>query len=165
MVFSDNVTVEHEVALKGWAADRGLLVMGPDCGTAVVDGVGLGFANVVRPGPVGIVAASGTGAQHMLALLDGAGIGVTHCLGVGGRDLSADVGGMSTPAALDRLDATIRTSSDRAGVEATGRRRRGRDVAGTRETLETPVVIGLPRSWTTGPHTRRPRAGRRGGRT
>ena len=73
-----------------------VLVMGPDCGTAVVGGVGLGFANVVRPGPVGLVAASGTGAQQLMCLLDGAGVGVTHCLGVGGRDLSAAVGGRST---------------------------------------------------------------------
>jgi FdrA protein len=69
----------------------------------VVSGVGLGFANVVRPGPVGIVAASGTGAQHLMTLLDSADIGVTHCLGVGGRDLSAAVGGLSTMVALERL--------------------------------------------------------------
>lgn len=105
MIFSDNVTVEHEVQLKEIAAAAGLLLMGPDCGTAVVAGVGLGFANVVRPGPVGIVAASGTGAQHLMALLDGAGIGVTHCLGVGGRDMSSDVRARSTLAALDRLEA------------------------------------------------------------
>ncbi len=105
MVFSDNVAVEHEIALKEMAADNGLLVMGPDCGTAVIDGIGLGFANVVRPGPVAIVAASGTGAQHLMALLDGAGVGVTHCVGVGGRDLSDQVRGRSTLAALDRLDA------------------------------------------------------------
>ncbi|QWZ10239.1 FdrA family protein [Nocardioides panacis] len=105
MVFSDNVPLEQEVALKEHAARAGLLVMGPDCGTAVVGGVGLGFANVVRPGPVGIVAASGTGAQHLMALLDGAGVGVSHCLGVGGRDLSAEVAGRSTLRALDLLDA------------------------------------------------------------
>ena len=105
MVFSDNVPVEQEVALKQRAAEAGVLVMGPDCGTAVVGGVGLGFANVVRPGPVGIVAASGTGAQHLMSLLDGAGVGVSHCLGVGGRDLSEAVGGLSTLRALDLLDA------------------------------------------------------------
>jgi FdrA protein len=105
LVFSDNVPVEQEVALKEAAARRGLLVMGPDCGTAVVGGVGLGFANVVRPGPVGLVAASGTGAQQVMALLDAAGTGVSHCLGVGGRDLTAEVGGRSTLAALDALDA------------------------------------------------------------
>ncbi|HSK28104.1 MAG TPA: hypothetical protein VK894_14430 [Jiangellales bacterium] len=103
MLFSDNVPVEQEVWLKREAARRGLLVMGPDCGTAVVSGLGLGFANVVRPGPVGLVAASGTGAQHLMSLLDGAGVGVSHCLGVGGRDLSGAVGGLSTHAALDLL--------------------------------------------------------------
>ena len=104
MIFSDNVPVEQEVALKRAAAERGVLVMGPDCGTAVVDGVGLGFANVVSPGPVGIVAASGTGCQQLLVLLDHAGVGVTHALGVGGRDLSAEVGGLATREALRRLD-------------------------------------------------------------
>jgi len=110
MVFSDNVPVEQEVALKRAAAEQGLLVMGPDCGTAVVGGLGLGFANLVQPGPVGIVAASGTGCQQVLALLDHAGVGVTHALGVGGRDLSAEVGGLATREALRRLDAD-------AGVE------------------------------------------------
>jgi len=100
MVFSDNVPVEQEVALKRAAAEQGLLVMGPDCGTAVVGGLGLGFANVVQPGPVGVVAASGTGCQQVLALLDHAGVGVTHALGVGGRDLSAEVGGPATREAL-----------------------------------------------------------------
>ena len=104
MLFSDNVPVEQEIALKRVAADRGLLVMGPDCGTAVVGGLGLGFANVVRPGPVGIVAASGTGCQQLLTLLDHAGVGVTSALGVGGRDLSAEVGGLATREALRRLD-------------------------------------------------------------
>jgi FdrA protein len=109
MVFSDNVPVEQEVALKAYAERAGVLVMGPDCGTAVVGGVGLGFANVVRPGPVGIVAASGTGAQHLMALLDGADIGISHCLGVGGRDLSTAVGAASTLRALDLLDADAAT--------------------------------------------------------
>jgi FdrA protein len=105
MVFSDNVPLEEEIALKRAAAERGLLVMGPDCGTAVVDGLGLGFATVVTPGPVGIVAASGTGCQQLLALLDHAGVGVGSALGVGGRDLSAEVRGASTREALRRLDA------------------------------------------------------------
>ena len=105
MLFSDNVPLAQEVRLKDEALARGLLVMGPDCGTAVVSGVGLGFANVVRPGPVGVVAASGTGAQQLLCLLDAAGVGVSHCLGVGGRDLSAEVGGRSTRQALALLDA------------------------------------------------------------
>ncbi len=105
MIFSDNVPVDQEVALKRYAADRELLVMGPDCGTAVIGGLGLGFANVVAPGPVGIVAASGTGCQQVLALLDHAGVGVTTAYGVGGRDLSAEVGGLATRTALARLDA------------------------------------------------------------
>ncbi len=104
MVFSDNMPVAEEIRLKEAAARRGLLAMGPDCGTAVVGGVGLGFANVVRPGPVGLVAASGTGAQHIMSLLDAAGVGVSHVLGVGGRDLTAAVGGRTTLAALDALE-------------------------------------------------------------
>jgi len=104
MLFSDNVPVDQEVALKRVATERGLLVMGPDCGTAVLGGVGLGFANAVSPGPVGIVAASGTGCQQLLALLHHAGVGVGHALGVGGHDLSAEVGGLSTRDALLRLD-------------------------------------------------------------
>jgi FdrA protein len=104
MVFSDNVPVDQEVVLKQRATERGVLVMGPDCGTAVVGGVGLGFANRTRPGPVGIVAASGTGCQQLMCLLDAAGIGVTAALGVGGRDLSSEVGGLSTREAMRRLD-------------------------------------------------------------
>jgi FdrA protein len=104
MIFSDNVPVEQEVFLKDRAAERGLLVMGPDCGTAVVGGVGLGFANSLAAGPVGIVAASGTGAQQVLCLLDHAGVGVSACLGLGGRDLSAEVGGRSARVALTALD-------------------------------------------------------------
>ncbi len=104
MIFSDNVPVDQEVALKDAASERGLLVMGPDCGTAVVGGVGLGFANVTRSGRVGVVAASGTGCQQLLCLLDAVGVGVGAALGVGGRDLSAAVGGRSTREALRRLD-------------------------------------------------------------
>lgn len=104
MIFSDNVPVEQEIRLKDVAADRGLLVLGPDCGTAVVGGVGLGFANAVLPGPVGLVAASGSGAQQLMCLLDAAGVGISAVLGVGGRDLSGAVAGRSTRAALAALD-------------------------------------------------------------
>ena len=142
MVFSDNVPVQQEVALKERAAARGVLVMGPDCGTAVVGGVGLGFANVVRPGPVGIVAASGTGAQHLLALLDGADVGVSHCLGVGGRDLSDAVGGRSTLQALDLLDADPGTELivvvSKPPADAVAERVRAHAAS-----LATPVVFGL----------------------
>jgi FdrA protein len=109
MVFSDNVPVEQEISLKCLAAQRDVLVMGPDCGTAVVGGLGLGFANVVRPGPVSLVAASGTGAQQVMSLLDAAGVGVRHCLGLGGRDLSAAVGGRSASQALRALAADAGT--------------------------------------------------------
>ncbi|MFF5211519.1 FdrA family protein [Streptosporangium sp. NPDC000396] len=105
MIFSDNVPIEQEVLLKRRAEERDVLVMGPDCGTAVIGGAGLGFANVLRPGPVGVVAASGTGAQQVTCLLDLAGVGVSHVLGVGGRDLSEEVGGLSTLRALEALDA------------------------------------------------------------
>ncbi|HJQ00173.1 MAG TPA: hypothetical protein VJ851_01110 [Jatrophihabitans sp.] len=105
LLFSDNVSIEHEIALKDAAAALGLLVMGPDCGTAVVGGIGLGFAHTLRPGPVGLVAASGTGAQQVLCLLDAAGVGVSSALGVGGRDLTEQVAGRSTLAALRLLDA------------------------------------------------------------
>jgi FdrA protein len=109
MIFSDNVPVEQEITLKDIAAQRDLIVMGPDCGTAIVGGVGLGFSHTLAAGPVGLVAASGTGAQQVLCLLDHAGTGVSAALGVGGRDLSAAVGGRSARAALAALDADPRT--------------------------------------------------------
>jgi succinyl-CoA synthetase alpha subunit len=104
MVFSNDVPLAQEVALKATADRLGLLVMGPDCGTAIVNGVGLGFANVVEPGPVGIVGAAGTGIQQLCCLLDWAGVGVRHALGTGGSDLSSEVGGSSTLRALAALD-------------------------------------------------------------
>jgi FdrA protein len=105
MIFSDNVPLEQEVMLKDIAAQRDLIVMGPDCGTAIVGGIGLGFSHTLAAGPVGLVAASGTGAQQVLSLLDHAGVGVSAAIGVGGRDLSAAIGGRSARAALTALDA------------------------------------------------------------
>ena len=105
LLFSDGVSVEDEVALKVRAESLGQLVMGPGAGTAVLGGVGLGFANTVSPGRVGVVAAAGTGAQEVLALLTAGGSGVAAVIGVGGRDLSRAVGGRMTRAAL-RLLAT-----------------------------------------------------------
>lgn len=102
-LYSDNVDLENEVALKQEAAQRGLLVMGPDCGTAIVGGVGLGFANRVRRGGVGIVAASGTGLQHVSVRVHQLGGGITHALGTGGRDLSEAVGAITALQALDLL--------------------------------------------------------------
>lgn len=104
LLFSDNVPVEEEAELKKRANELGLLVMGPGAGTAVISGVGLGFANAVRRGPVGVVAAAGTGAQEVSALLDRWGVGVSHVIGVGGRDLSESIGGRMARAAVRALD-------------------------------------------------------------
>src|SRR5258706_6599899 len=102
-LFSDNVPLAEEVELKRLAASRKLLCMGPDCGTAYLGGVGLGFANVVPRGRVGLVAASGTGLQAVVSRLAALGEGVSHGLGVGGRDLSAEAGGAMTTLALAAL--------------------------------------------------------------
>ncbi len=102
-LYSDNVSLEDEIALKQEAAQRGLLVMGPDCGTALINGVGLGFANRVRRGPIGLVAASGTGLQAVTARIHQLGSGITHGIGTGGRDLSEAVGARTTLQALDVL--------------------------------------------------------------
>jgi FdrA protein len=103
LLFSDNVTVPEEIEVKDRAADLGLLLMGPGAGTAVLGGTGLGFANVVLPGRVGVAAAAGTGAQEVMALLDRWGAGASHVIGLGGRDLSAAVGGRAAAAAIDAL--------------------------------------------------------------
>jgi succinyl-CoA synthetase alpha subunit len=105
MLFSDNVALEDEAALKREAAERGLLLLGPDCGTAIIDGVRLGFANHVRRGAIGCIGASGTGLQEVTSLIDRLGEGVSQAIGVGGRDLSEAVGGLATLAALERLSA------------------------------------------------------------
>jgi FdrA protein len=108
-LFSDHVPLQEELALKRAARQRGLLVLGPDCGTAVVGGFGLGFANRVRSGPVGIVAASGTGLQALCSHLDLLGSGVSQALGTGGRDLSAEVGGVAAGQGLALLGADPQT--------------------------------------------------------
>jgi FdrA protein len=102
-LYSDNVPLEQEVALKRKALAKGLLVMGPDCGTAIVAGTGLGFANRVRTGGVGLIGASGTGLQAVTSHLHHLGAGVSQAIGTGGRDLSADVGGITARQALDLL--------------------------------------------------------------
>ncbi len=102
-LYSDNVSVTDEQALKRMAEEAGLLVMGPDCGTAIIGGVGLGFANRVRQGPIGMVAASGTGLQQVSCMIHQLGGGITHALGTGGRDLSEAVGAASARRGLDLL--------------------------------------------------------------
>jgi FdrA protein len=103
MLFSDNVSVEDEVRLKTKAGAKRLLLMGPDCGTAIIDGVPLGFANNVRRGVIGCVGASGTGLQQVTSLIHQAGEGISQAIGAGGRDLSAAVAARTTIAAFDRL--------------------------------------------------------------
>jgi FdrA protein len=108
-IFSDNVPVAHEVMLKQEAAGRGLLVMGPDCGTAIINGHPLGFANAVRRGDVGLIGASGTGLQQVSTLLHEMGAGVSQVIGVGSNDVSTAVGGLSMLTALDALAADPET--------------------------------------------------------
>jgi FdrA protein len=105
MIFSDNVPIEEETALKREGRERGLLVMGPDCGTAIIGGLPLAFANVVPRGDIGIIGASGTGIQEVSCLIARAGGGVSHAIGTGGRDLKAEVGAITTLMAIDALEA------------------------------------------------------------
>ena len=109
MIFSDNVPIDDEAALKREARDRALFVMGPDCGTAIIGGVPLGFANVVPRGDIGIIGASGTGIQEVACLIARAGRGISHAIGTGGRDLKEEVGAITTLMAIDALDAHDRT--------------------------------------------------------
>ena len=109
-LFSDNVPLEDEVSLKVAAREKGLLVMGPDCGTSIIAGVGIGFANAVRPGPIGVVGASGTGIQEVTTLVHRMGSGISHAIGTGSRDMSDAVGGLSALQALDALEADSATS-------------------------------------------------------
>ncbi len=110
MLFSDNVSISDELMLKQEAQQRDLLVMGPDCGTAIIDGIPLAFANAVRRGPIGVIGASGTGIQQVTSLIDQYGLGVSHAIGTGGRDLKSEVGGATMLRAIDELDADPDTS-------------------------------------------------------
>ena len=102
-LYSDNVSLEDEIALKKTAREKGLLVMGPDCGTAIINGVGLGFANRVRRGPIGLVGASGTGLQAVTTHIHNLGGGISHAIGTGGRDLRSEVEAITAHQALDLL--------------------------------------------------------------
>ncbi|MBC8181601.1 acyl-CoA synthetase FdrA [candidate division KSB1 bacterium] len=94
MIFSDNVPLKDEIELKQFAKEKGLLVMGPDCGTAIINGVPLAFANVVNRGDIGIVAASGTGLQEVSCIISNQGAGISQAIGTGGRDIKQEVGGL-----------------------------------------------------------------------
>jgi len=146
MLFSDNVSLEDEFELKQFAVTRGLIVMGPDCGTAHIAGVPLAFANQVKSGSIGLVGASGTGLQEVMCLLDAQSLGVSHAIGVGGRDLSDKIGGLSTLQALDWLDNDAATQ--RIVVISKPPAARALDALIERiNTIDKPVVaclIGMP---------------------
>lgn len=108
-IFSNNVPLEQEVELKQMAQTRGRLVMGPDCGTSLIGGVGIGFSNRVRRGPVGVVGASGTGIQEFTSLVHQTGSGISHAIGTGSHDLVDAVGGITTLMGLDALEADPET--------------------------------------------------------
>jgi FdrA protein len=158
LLFSDNVPVEDEVELKRRAADLGLLVMGPGAGTGMLGGTGLGFANVVSRGPVGVVAAAGTGAQEVMALLDRWGSGVSSVIGVGGRDLSAEVEGVMTKMGIRSLEADQETEAllvvskppaPRVAEDLLGRIERRPAVAafiGLRQEVDAPDGVFLART-------------------
>jgi FdrA protein len=110
LLFSDNVSVDEEIELKRLAYRLNRIVMGPDCGTAIINHVPLAFANVVRPGSVGLLAASGTGLQEVACLIDRAGEGISQAIGTGGRDLSDRVGGLSTLKGMEVLERDEETA-------------------------------------------------------
>ncbi|MDO9514290.1 MAG: acyl-CoA synthetase FdrA [Elusimicrobiota bacterium] len=105
MVFSDNVPLSDEIRLKKLAVEKKLLFMGPDCGTCIINGKGLGFANVIKPGNIGIAGASGSGIQELTCAIDKMGQGISQVIGVGGRDIKSAVGGLSLLAAMDLLES------------------------------------------------------------
>lgn len=109
MMFSDNVSIADELSLKLEAKDLGLLVLGPDCGTAIINGTPLAFANRVTAGDIGIIGASGTGTQEISCLISQGGGGISQAIGVGGRDLKLEIGGITTLMALDALDQDPKT--------------------------------------------------------
>ena len=117
MIFSDNVTLEDELRVKQFADSKGLIVMGPDCGTAMINGAALAFCNDVRRGKVGIVGASGTGTQEAMVLLDKNGVGISHAIGTGSNDIKESIGGITRhypmakpwfPAAMPRKAFSIK---------------------------------------------------------
>jgi FdrA protein len=105
MLFSDNVRLEDEISLKQYSFEHNLLVMGPDCGTAIICGIPLGFANLVRRGDIGIVAASGTGLQQVASLIDRWGCGISQAIGTGSRDLKTEIGGITMLQGISLLAA------------------------------------------------------------
>jgi FdrA protein len=141
--FSDGVSLHDEVALKERAIAEGLMMMGPDCGTALIGGVALGFANRVERGPVGVVGASGTGIQELTCLLDIAGVGISHAIGVGARDLGEVVAGSMTTKALTLLDSDPLTELIVVVTKPPAPRALDA-VRACAERIEKPVVFAVP---------------------
>ncbi len=108
-IFSSNVSIEEELKLKRFAAERKLLVMGPDCGTSILGGKGIGFANAVRKGTIGAIGPSGTGLQEFTTQIHNSGYGISHAIGTGSHDLSAEIGGITTIMALEALEEDPQT--------------------------------------------------------
>lgn len=148
VVFSDNVSLADERAVKTEAHAAGLLVMGPDAGTVSLGGIGLGFCNALPPGRVGLVAASGTGAQALSSMLARAGEGISAIVGLGGRDASDDVGGISMFDALAALEADPATEVIALVAKTVGPATRAR-LLSTLASMTTPVVTLVP-GWADG---------------
>lgn len=108
-LFSNNVPINEELEIKQIANEKGLLVMGPDCGTSILSGIGIGFANVVRKGPIGVVGSSGTGIQEITSLIHQSGSGVSQAIGTGSHDLTDAIGGITTLMGIDVLDNDTQT--------------------------------------------------------
>jgi FdrA protein len=108
-LFSNNVSIDDELELKKFAVKKNLLLMGPDCGSSLIGGVGIGFANVVRKGSIGVISASGSGLQEFTCTVHNAGFGISHAIGTGSRDLSDKIEGLTTLTALDALEADPQT--------------------------------------------------------
>ena len=140
MLFSDNVAIEDEISLKNEAVERGLLMMGPDCGTAIINGAPLGFANAVRRGSIGIVGASGTGIQEISSLIDRYRAGISQAIGTGGRDLHKEVGGTMMLFGIDALAADPDTSVIVVVSKAPAQSVASKVIARL-ESIEKPVVV------------------------
>lgn len=141
-LFSDNVTLDEELELKRFAEEQGLLVMGPGCGTAIINGVGLAFANAVKKGPVGIVAAAGTGLQEVSSLISNAGVGISHGIGTGGRDLLDEIGGITSRQALRVLEQDPKTEVIVLISKPPGPNT-AKDLSGTLRNMTKPVVLNF----------------------
>jgi FdrA protein len=137
MIFSNNVSIEDEIALKKSGLERNLLVMGPDCGTAIINGVPLGFANVVKRGNIGVIAGAGSGLQELTCLIDRMGCGISHAIGTGGRDLSSKVKGITTKLGLGML-------GDDKGTDVIALLSKPPDPQIAAEVIEVAKCIGKP---------------------